>query len=149
MTLSRFSPALAAMLLAACGAPDITVSDAWARATAPGQSAAAAYLTIANQGGADRLLSVSSPAAAGAALHSSSTSGGIARMRPLADGIAIPANATVRLEPTGSHVMLTGVGNPLGPGGQLVLTLRFEQSGSIDIPVRIVEGAADMQGMAH
>lgn len=135
---------LAVLLLGACspGAPaDIQVDDAWARATVPGQAATAAYLTIVNNGaGADRLLSVSSHTAT---LHASSTNEGVARMRPLADGIAVPAKSTVKLEPTGTHIMLTGLGKPLAPGDSLALTLRFERSGSIAVPVRVRAGAAD------
>lgn len=141
---------LAALLLGACSpgaAADIQVGDAWARASVPGQTATAAYLTIVNNGaGADRLLSVSSPTAT---LHASSTSEGVARMRPLADGIAVPAHSTLTLAPNGTHVMLTGLGTPLAPGDSLALTLRFERSGPVEVPVRIVEGTAAMPGMAH
>jgi periplasmic copper chaperone A len=151
MTLPRLSACVAALLLGACspGRPEIKVRDAWALATLPGQSAAA-YLTVTNGGaGADRLLSVSSPAAASATLHSSSMAGGVARMRPLADGLPVPPNATIKLEPARSHIMLTGLATPLAAGDSIGLTLRFERSGQIAVPVRIVEGAAAMPGMAH
>ena len=43
-----------ALALAGCApsSPDIKVSDAWARATAPGQSSGAIYATIENRGAA-------------------------------------------------------------------------------------------------
>ena len=156
MTGLRLGAGVAALLLAACSPsanapPDIEVSDAWGRATVAGQTATAAYATIANRGaGADRLLAVTSPAAA-ASLHSSSTIGGVARMRPLTDGLAVPAGATVKLEPAGAHVMLTGLARPLAAGDRIALTLRFERSGTVEVPVRIVEGAAveGMKGMEH
>ena len=122
--------ALTALLLASCGsepAPQITVEDAWARAAAPGRASAAAYFTIANTGGGDRLVAVSTPVGT-ASIHSTSMDGGVMRMRPL-DFLDVPAGGTVRLEPGGTHVMLTGLREPLTAGSSLPLTLRFERSG--------------------
>ncbi len=130
---------LAASLLAAgCApsAPDIEVSDAWARATAPGQSSGAIYATIANRGSADRLVGVAASAGT-AMLHSSATVNGVSRMRMLSD-LAIPANGQVALAPGGTHIMLTGLPAPLATGADLRLTLRFAQSGSRTLPVAIV-----------
>lgn len=150
MTLPRLSYSIVALLIAACSPaapPNIKVNDAWARATAPGQTATAAYLTIANNGaGEDRLLAVATSAGT-ATLHASSTSDGVARMRPLADGLPVPPHSTVKLEPAGAHVMLTGLGRPLGAEDTIPLTLRFERSGAIQVPVRIVEGVGGMEGM--
>ena len=44
------------LLTAAAAQAQITVQDAWARATPPGAKIAAGYLVIRNAGGADRLL---------------------------------------------------------------------------------------------
>lgn len=128
------------LLLAACsgGAPDIVVEEAWAAASAPGQRTGAAYLTIANRGdGADRLLAVTSDAAASASLHRSSMEGGIARMRPIADGIAVEAGDRAILRPGGAHVMLTGLERPLGAGEMIALRLRFERSGERQVTAAI------------
>ena len=136
---------LAALLLASCGKsgpPEIKVSDAWARETVAGQSATAAYMTIANDGaGDDRLVSVAAPAPAMAMLHSSENSGGIARMREMGTGVAIPAGGRIELKPGGSHVMVTGLGAPLKAGQSLKLTLRFEKSGDRPIDVRATSAA--------
>lgn len=139
---------IAALLLAACGqgggSPDIAVSDAWARETHGGSTAA--YLTIANSGASgDRLLSVSVAAPAHASLHSTTTENGIARMRPLADGLELPAGKTVVLRPGGDHVMVMGLQGPLEAGGALPLTLRFEHSGERQVAAEVrPAGAAAM-----
>lgn len=137
---------LAALLLASCGPSgesDIRVSEGWTRATAPGHSSAAVYMTLQNRsGGDDRLLGLASPAAADATLHSSSSSGGIARMRPLPEGVPIPAGARVRLKPGGLHAMLTGLNEPLTAGDAIEVRLRFEHSGERMVPIRIVESSA-------
>ena len=155
----RFAPMLAAaaaLALASCsdgktGPAAIQVRDAWARATVPGQSSAAAYLTISNTGaGGDRLVSVSTPIATSATLHSSTSEGGVMRMRMLPEGIAIPAGATVKLEPSGNHAMLTGLSAPISKGSSFPLSLRFERSGERQISVRVLDpstGGGAMEGM--
>ena len=136
---------LAALLLASCsksGTPDIQISDARARETVAGQTATAAYMTIANKGaGDDRLVSVAAAAPAMATLHSSESSDGIARMREMQSGVAIPAGGTIELKPGGSHVMVMGLGAPLKPGQPFKLTLRFEKSGERPVDVRVTPAA--------
>lgn len=132
---------LAALLLASCGKsgpPDIRISDAWARETVAGQSATAAYMVLKNEGaGDDRLLGVSAPAPAMAMLHSSESSDGISRMRPMKSGLAIPAGTTFELKPGGDHLMITGLAAPLRSGDTLKLTVRFEKSGERQVNVPI------------
>lgn len=141
----RLSFACAAPLLAACGAPatpDIAVEDPWARATVAGQDGAA-YLTIINRGGSDdRLIAVSVPRARHAMLHSSSMQGGVTRMRDLADGLAIPARATVELAPNGPHIMLGGLATPLRPGEKLPAELRFAKAGAKQVTIAVQEPSA-------
>lgn len=121
----------AALLLASCkpasSPPAVSIDNAWARATVPGQMGSAAYFTIHNSGGQDRLMSVASPAA-DASLHSTSMDNGVMRMRPL-DALAIPAKGTVELKPGGTHVMLMALKQPLQAGQTLELDLKFEKSG--------------------
>lgn len=121
----------AALLLASCkpasAPPAVSVDGVWARATVPGQSGSAAYFTIRNAGGEDKLLTVSSPGA-DASLHSTSMDNGVMRMRPI-EALDIPANGTVELKPGGTHVMLMGLKQPLQAGSALELDLKFEKSG--------------------
>ena len=134
---------LAALLLASCGksggAPDIQISDAWARETVAGQGSTAAYMTIANKGfGSDRLDSVDAPSPAMAMVHSTSNENGISRMRHMDDGLEVPAGGNAQLAPGGTHVMITGLGASLKAGDTLKLTLHFEKSGDrpVDLPIK-------------
>ena len=120
--------------------PDIAVADAWARATVPGQTSAAAYATIINKGGEDQLVSVASPGSS-AALHSSENRNGVASMRPI-DALPIPAQTTVRLEPGKNHIMLTGISQPLRAGGGFELRLTFKRSGDRTVTGRVLEPSA-------
>ncbi len=138
--------ALAALLLASCNGPgpqpQIEVRDAWARASVPQQASSAAYFTIRNSGGADTLVSVSTPIG-NASLHSTEMTDGIMRMRPL-DSLDVPANSTVQLKPGGTHVMLMGLDAPLAPGATVGLDLTFAKSGErhVNATVRASGGAA-------
>ena len=151
--MTRLPTLAAALLLAACtadpGPPRISVSDAWARETVAGQTSAAAYLTIASQGGGDRLIAASSPAAEAAMLHTTVMTDGIARMRMLPDGLPIESGETLRLAPKGAHVMLTGLRTPLREGATFELRLRFARSGEQVVTGRVVDAAAGGLHQGH
>ncbi len=114
-------------------ADDVAVSHAWSRATPKGAKVAGGYLTIENHGTQpDRLLSASSPAAAKLEIHRMGMQDGIMTMRPLDDGLAIPADATVTLAPGGDHIMFVGLVAPLEESQRIPVSLNFARSGKID-----------------
>lgn len=116
----------------------LTIDGAWTRQTAPGQSVGGGFMTIVNRGkAADRLLSGSSPAAAKIEIHTMSMDGGVMRMRPLADGLAVPAGGKVELKPGGYHIMLIGLKKPLALGGRIPVTLRFQRAGSVTVQLQV------------
>jgi periplasmic copper chaperone A len=105
----------------------ISVENAWARATVPGQKVAAVYLDIRSDEPA-RLIAVKSPAASSAEIHSMSNDSGVMRMRRL-QRLDLPAGQTVRLAPNGNHIMLLDIKQPLQPGARVPLVLIVEQKG--------------------
>jgi len=138
-----------ALLLASCNgaekAPAISIDNAWARATVGPQGSSAAYFTIRNTGGADSLLSVSSPGA-NASLHSTSMDNGVMRMRRLAK-LDVPANSTVELKPGGTHVMLMALKAPLTARSTIRLDLKFEHSPDKIVTATVKPAASDGAGM--
>jgi len=126
-----FAPALA------FAAPPLAITAAWARATPPGVTTAAAYLTVTNDGAADRLLGASSPAARQVLLHAEVEEHGMQHMRQL-EGVEVPAHGKVELTPGQMHLMLVDIAAPLKPDTTIKMTLRFEKAGdlTIDVPVR-------------
>ena len=118
----------------------LEVSNAWARATPGKAENGAAYLTIQSPT-PDRLLTVSSPVARKAELHTMSMEGMVMKMRPLA-GVDIPAGQPVTLKPGGQHVMLLGLDAPLREGQTFPLTLTFEKAGTRTVTVAIVKPGA-------
>jgi len=147
----RTAPALAALLLLSCASkksepPQISISDAWSRATVAGQSSAAAYLTVANTGdGDERLLQVST-AIGQSSLHSTTMDNGVMRMRPLTS-LDIPAHSTVDLKPGGTHIMIMGVKQPLAAGSSFPLTLKFDRSGERTVTVAVRPATSTGGGM--
>jgi hypothetical protein len=129
----RFLSILATVCLAgwiasaAYAAAVVDVKGAWVRATVPGQKVAGAYLEI-RSGSAARLVGVRSPVAKSAEIHSMSNEGGVMKMRHL-DALDLPAGQTVRLEPSGNHIMLFDIKQPLAAGARVPLTLIIEQKG--------------------
>jgi periplasmic copper chaperone A len=105
--------------------PIVQVSNAWARATVPGQQVAGVYFEIRAPRKA-RLVAVKSDAAASAEIHSMSNDGGVMRMRKL-DGLPLPAGQTVQLKPNGNHIMLLDIKQQLKPGEKIPITLIVQQ----------------------
>lgn len=120
--------AAAALIAPAVSAQSVKVGNAWARATAPGQKTASAYVELTSDTGA-ALVAAGSPLAARAELHSMTMDGGVMRMRAL-PRIELPAGQTVRLAPGGTHVMLIDLKQPLKPGDKLPLVLSIQSSGT-------------------
>jgi len=113
---------IAAFAVAASAlAGTLQVRDARAIATVPGQSVAAAYMTIASPSAA-RIVSAKSDAAESVQIHVMSMQDGIMRMRRL-EVLDLPAGREIRLAPGGTHVMLAGLKHPLRAGGAVELSL--------------------------
>ena len=127
------------LLAAACSGPakpTVEVRDAWARATAPGQSSGAIYATIVSDAD-DALIGASTDRAGMAMIHSSDNVGGVARMRML-DQVELPAGEDVALAPGGTHIMLEGLTSPLVAGDKLSLDLQFTKAGTRKVDVTVV-----------
>lgn len=122
----------------AVGSGALSFEGAWARASIGRSTVSAVYLVVANRGEtADRLLGAETKRAAHTMIHRSVVEDGIMKMRPVG-AIEIPSGESVRLEPGGLHVMLTGVSPPLETGESISVTLLFEQAGRrvVSVPVQ-------------
>lgn len=125
-------------------AGNIRVTDAWARATPPGVEVGAAYFVINIRGRDDRLLGVSSPIARRAELHISTVEDGLMKMQHL-DAVEVQRGEPTVFAPAGRHVMLLGLTQPLREGDTFPLTLRFEQSGPLEVPVQVRGTTGDVK----
>ena len=120
----------------------IVVTKAWARATPPGATTGAVYITIENQGDdPDRLVRVTSPASSSAMLHATIDEGGVSKMREGDDGLA--PGATLEMKPGGLHIMLMGLAGPLKNGEIIDLILDFERAEDVTVQARVAPIGAD------
>jgi len=138
--------ALGLALLAACGTSDgaagaddeITITDAWARATPPGTSVGAVYFAVTS--GRDETLvgaTVDRAIAGSATLHTTTTdTSGRTSMEAL-PALEVPAGEEVVLEPAGDHVMLVDLAAPLDDGDTFELTLTFATAGEQTVGVEV------------
>lgn len=141
----RVTFGLLALAIVRVGAPvdaaepapgNVSVSAAWARATPPGMTVAAVYLTLTAGSQADRLVGAATPRAAMAQIHVVSETAGMARMRATA-GVDVPAHSSVALAPQGTHIMLMDLPRPLVAGERVPLTLQFERAGKVGVEVAV------------
>jgi periplasmic copper chaperone A len=113
----------------------LAIEQAFARATPPGATSAGVFLVIDNRGETtDRLVGAASPVADEVAVHQMRMDGGVMKMTPAAR-VEIKPHATLRLDPGGYHVMLTGLHKPLRPGESFPLALTFEKAGRVEVSV--------------
>ncbi len=132
------------LLLATPAAADtlLTVEDARARILLPSRPGAA-WLTIRNTGGEDRLIGAESPAVERVEIHTHIHEGGVMMMRKV-EGIDLPAGGEAVLKPGGDHLMLFGLKAGLKTGDSFPLTLLFEKAGRVDIEMRVAPLAETM-----
>jgi copper(I)-binding protein len=125
-------------------ANDVMVKGAFARASAMSTAkAGAVYLTLLNQGGAaDRLMAVTTGAAMSAEIHETLMEDGVAKMRPV-EVFDVPAGGSVELKPGGYHIMLMGLKAPLKKGDMIMLQLKFEHAGLVDVMAHVGDVAEE------
>lgn len=147
---------LSGALMLVCALPRMTaaaetvrIEGAWARATAPGQNAAGAYMELVSPADA-ALVGAETPVAARAELHLMSMDGGVMRMRAV-EKIDLPARKPVKLAPGGYHVMLLDIKQPLKAGDKVPLTLTIRGAGAALSTIRIEAEvrAVAMHGQGH
>ena len=133
-------------------AGDIVISQAWSRATPNGAKIGAGYFTIENKGtAADKLIATSTDVAGKVELHEMAMNNGVMKMRPVEGGLTIDPGKTVKLAPSGYHLMIMNLKNPLKQGDKVPLTLEFEKAGKVTVNLEVqgigAQGPAAGDGM--
>ncbi|MGQ4274450.1 copper chaperone PCu(A)C [Terrihabitans sp. B22-R8] len=113
---------------------DLEISHPWSRETPVDAKVGVGYLSIRNSGTSDdRLIAVETSAAAKVEIHQSTEVDGVAKMRPIPEGVSVPAGGSVVLEPGGYHLMLMGLKEGLAQGTDVPAVLVFEKAGRMDV----------------
>lgn len=123
---------------------NVVISNAWVRATHPGQAVGAAYMTLTSKQDVT-LISVESDVSPSVEIHSMSMNNGVMKMRML-DNLSLTANKPHALTPGGFHIMLFDLKKPLTAGEKVNLTLNFKTAvarfkQTIAVPVKAIEDA--------
>lgn len=115
----------------------VAVDNAHVRATIPGTSISAAYMTIKNEHDHDiELVKVFGKISNKIELHEHSMANGMMKMRQV-PSIVIPAHGEVKLQPYGYHVMLFNLLKPLVAGEEITLTFQFYKHPSVEITIPV------------
>ncbi len=145
---SAFVTALAFVCISfsgVAGAAQVTVSEAWTRATVPGQTVAGIYFDIVSAVDA-KLVGVDTAIARVAELHLMRVEDGTMRMRAV-PAVELPAGKTVSFKPGGYHVMLFDLKRPLRAGERIVVQVSVqdvngeESKPEIEVDVRNLDGS--------
>ncbi|MWD26449.1 copper chaperone PCu(A)C [Aquicoccus sp. SCR17] len=137
MPIKTLIPAALGLILSTLPAwAEITIEDAYARSSNP--MSGGAFLTIHNDGEADRLTGIRSDAAKKVELHTTEmTDDGVMKMMAVEGGLDLPANGTLELKRGGNHVMFMGLTEPFEPGKTVPITLIFEKAGEVQVDVPV------------
>lgn len=108
--------------------PDLSVADAYASEST--SDTAAVYVTLHNDGGSDRLVGVSSDAAASVTVHGPEMTA--------AGDLGVRGQGDTALSPGGAHIMLETLRAPLQPGDEVSIELRFETADPIELTVPVL-----------
>jgi len=155
------APVLGALALAMLATPlmahefkagSLEIDHPWARATPGGAKVGAGYLVVKNTGTApDRLVAGAAPFAGRVEIHEMAVTDGVMTMRPLPDGLEIPAGGTVTLKPGSYHIMFMELKEPLKVGTRVDGTLTFEKAGTVAVQFEVesVGSTGKTPGMDH
>lgn len=108
--------------------------------TPPGAKVAAGYLTVVNSGSVeDRLIAIAIPRVE---MHASKIVDGVASMKQMTDGFAIPAGKTVGLGEDGTHAMFIDLNRQLKAGEKIDAVLVFEKAGRVNVVFNVEKRSA-------
>lgn len=103
---------------------EVKLTDAWVRASNPGQSVGAAYVTLSSAQDVT-LVYVETERAGSVEMHSMTMQNGIMKMRSM-ETLPVPAGKLVKLAPGGLHLMLFELPTPFKTGEQVKFRLCFK-----------------------
>lgn len=127
---------------------NITISSNWIRATPPAARVGGGFFVVTNSGDTDdTLIGVEFSGAKKSEIHQMKVNDGIMTMRPLAEGIVVPAGGKIELKPGGYHLMLMGISEQLTDGQIFPVTLTFANAGKVTLDFPVLERSKGKQLM--
>ncbi len=141
--------AASAALLSNAALAQVTVKDAWVRATVAQQKATGAFMQLQSAQEA-RLVAAQSPVAGVVEVHEMAMDGGVMKMRAI-PSLALPAGKGVELKPGGFHIMLMDLKGQVKDGDTVPVTLVVEGKDSKrqNVEVKAVARAMAQPAQKH
>jgi|TARA_B110001469_G_C9459988_1_gene231867 copper(I)-binding protein len=125
------------MLVTSVQAQNLTVTEGFIRESIPGTTISSAYMTLTNTSEKSvTLVGVSSKVSARIEMHEHSMSNGMMSMRQL-ESILINRMETVILQPSGLHLMIFDIKEPLKQGDLITLTLHFSSHANVEVQLPV------------
>ncbi|MDQ0395125.1 copper chaperone PCu(A)C [Labrys monachus] len=129
-------------------AGNLVIHDPWTRATPRGAPVAGGYAVIENTGDQpDSLTGGSFSASSGFSIHQMTMKDGVMSMGPVEGGLEIPAHGSVKLDPSGFHLMFTGLTRQLKRHETVGGTLVFKNAGTVSVDYAV--GSIGARGPEH
>jgi periplasmic copper chaperone A len=125
-------------------ADDLKVENAWVQFV-PNAKTLAAYFTLTNAGEARQLIGAECAGFEKTELHVTRVNNGVATMETVAQ-LDVPTKGKVSFAPGGLHVMLIGPKAALAEGGNVDVTLVFNDGTKLPMTAVLKKGA---KGHAH
>ena len=111
-------------ILAFSAHAEVSVQDAWIRATVPQQKVTGAFMEITSTADA-HIIAIKSPIADRAEIHEMKMDNGVMTMRAVSN-LPLGAGKSVSFAPGGYHIMLFGLHQQVKTGDSVPLTLLIE-----------------------
>lgn len=122
----RLWPLVLLIFLACAEKPPLEVEQLHINTMPPGQTSAAAYMSISNNSDKTLVLNyLHSPIATDVEVHRVVYDQGMMQMRKV-NHLSIDPGVTIHFKPGGYHLMLMGIENAPQPGDTFTITLEFE-----------------------
>lgn len=144
--MKRITLSLATLVMAVAAQAQVSVKDAWVRATVPQQKATGAFMQLVSAKDA-KLVEARSPVAGVVEIHEMAMVDQVMKMRAV-PALELPAGKAVELKPGGYHVMLLDLKGQVKDGDMVPLTLVVEghdgkrQTLELKVPARPLNAAA-------
>ena len=139
---------IALALIALPAWAQVSAERPWTRATPPGATVGAGFVTLRNTGAADRVVGATSPVAGRVEMHVTIREGEVMRMRQVRS-LEVPAGGSYELKPGGAHLMLVDLKRPLRKGERIPLTLKLERAGELKVQLPVEEMGARQPAPRH
>jgi copper(I)-binding protein len=112
---------------------EIIVENGYVRESIPGTTISSAYMTLNNSSSKNlRLVAASSSVSERVEIHEHTMTGGLMRMRQR-ESVEILANDSTIFQPSGFHLMIFDLKQPLKAKENITITLHFDDQSSIDV----------------